>query len=120
MKTKELPVLSVVLYILAAITAIMTGFIWYQVFTDISSALSQGALVLSNDWQMLVSHVMREACSYLAYPILFLAAGRILQYVSTPARGDYSGEWAADRPDQISITKAISRNNVAEDDDEDE
>jgi hypothetical protein len=125
MKAKELPILSVVLYILAVVAAAGAVVAVYDAYLTITAALAQG-MPFAEEWPAIFSHIIRQGIVYFVYPLLLLAAGRILQHAATAAHGAgsagreeayiYRGEPA----EQVSITDIITQNNVAEDDNEDE
>ncbi|MFU8770957.1 MAG: hypothetical protein ACNA8H_00910 [Anaerolineales bacterium] len=79
MTTKNYPVLSIVLYVLAGLLGIYTIWAAYYHYSSISTMVSMGQVVISGNEFELVSFLMANIAQYPLFAVILFSLGRIMQ-----------------------------------------
>jgi hypothetical protein len=86
---KELPVLSVVLYIAAILTAVGASAMAFEAISDIIEWMGMGFLPFPDSLTYIVFMLLEGVMLYYALALLMAAAGMILQNTATAAKSKF-------------------------------
>ena len=85
MNKRELPVLSVILYVIGGLVAIFAVCATINAADVIVASVNAGQISVSNDFSTILIYFVSGAGIYFIYSLLLFAAGRIMQYSATAA-----------------------------------
>ena len=111
MNKKKLSILSIILYVLAALLMIFAIWSLINAITYISMMISQGQLAFSGNEFDIISFIMTSCALYVIFAVILLALGLILQRCTFSVCSTSNDE-VIDEP--ITSSEKISEDNTTD------